>query len=169
MNNGYVHVYTGDGKGKTTAAFGLALRATMAGKKVYIGQFVKSMAYSEDKAKKIISNLDIEQLGLGCQFEKEIGKDDKEAAKKGLDRVYNIFNQYDVVILDEIFIAQYLDLITEDEIISLIKNKPQNIELILTGRGASKNIIDLADLVTEMVEIKHYYKKGILSRKGIDC
>ena len=169
MEQGYIHVYTGNGKGKTTAAFGLALRGTMAGKKVYVGQFVKSMAYSEDRAKEYIPNLEIEQLGLGCAFEKEIGIEDQKAAKEGLKKAKEAFLSFDIVILDEIFIAHYLGLVSESDILLLMEQKPKQVELILTGRGASEKIIAAADLVTEMLEIKHYYQRGIKSRKGIDC
>lgn len=169
METGYIHVYTGNGKGKTTAAFGLALRAVMAGKSVYIGQFVKSMAYSEDRAKTVLEGLQIQQLGLGCAFEKEINEEDRLAAINGLKQVREAFLHYDVIILDEIFIAHYLKLLTTNEIIALLEEKPKQVELVLTGRYAPKEIIEKADLVTEMKEIKHYYQKGIMSRKGIDC
>lgn len=168
---GFVHIYTGNGKGKTTAAIGLAIRAIGANKKVYIGQFIKSMKYSEVKVLEKIKNITIEQFGDGCRINQDFTENDKKSAKDGLQKVKTIIksNNYDVVILDEICVALYYKLLDLNEVIDLIKQKPNNIELILTGRYATKELIDLADLVTNCAEVKHYYKQGVLSRKGIDC
>lgn len=170
MEKGYIHVYTGNGKGKTTAAFGLALRAACAGKKVYIGQFVKGMKYSEVKVQEYIPTIEIEQLGRDCFIYREPEKEDVEAARKGLEKCKKILKEgkYDVVILDEINIALYFKLFDLGEVLDMLKNKAQHVEVILTGRYAPKEIIDIADLVTEMKEIKHYYNDGVIARKGIE-
>ncbi|WP_066504840.1 cob(I)yrinic acid a,c-diamide adenosyltransferase [Abyssisolibacter fermentans] len=169
MNKGYVHVYTGNGKGKTTAAFGLALRAVCAGKKVFVGQFVKGMKYSETKVEKYISSIEIKQFGLDCFIYKEPTQEDIDMAKKGLGICRKKLQEdYDVVILDEINIALYFKLVSIDEVLELINSRKKNIELILTGRYAPKEIIEAADLVTEMKEIKHYYNIGVEARKGIE-
>lgn len=169
---GYTHIYTGNGKGKTTAAFGLALRAAGNGMKVFIGQFVKGMIYSEIKAiEKFSPQIVTKQFGLECFINRKPTKDDILAAQKGLSEIKQIIssNEYDIVILDEINIALFYNLIELEEVVSLIKNKPENIELVLTGRYAPKELIELADLVTEMKEVKHYYEKGIMAREGIEC
>lgn len=170
MEKGYVQVYTGNGKGKTTAAFGLCLRAVCAGKKVFIGQFVKGMEYSELNAANILPNFEIEQFGRGCFIRNEPSLEDIEAAKKGLEKCKKIISsgEYDVVVLDEINIAMFFKLISVEEVLELIRQKSDKTELILTGRYAPQEIIDAADLVTEMKEIKHYYTKGVMARKGIE-
>lgn len=168
---GYIQVYTGNGKGKTTAAFGLAMRALGASKKVFMAQFVKGKMYSEIKtAQKYLPSFEIKQYGLGCFIEKTPTKEDIEAAKNGLEEVSSIIlsEKYDMVILDEVTIALFFKLFTIDDVINIIKNKPFDLELILTGRYAPQEIIDLADLVTEMKEIKHYYTDGIEAREGIE-
>lgn len=171
MSKGYVHVYTGDGKGKTTAAFGLALRAACAGKNVYIGQFVKDMAYSETAVKERYENIMIEQLGDGCFIESPPQAKDVNIAKDSLDKCANILagGEYDVVVLDEVFIAIYFKLFSDQDLIEIIEKRVPHVEVILTGRYASSLLIEFADLVTEMKEIKHYYQQGVLSRPGIDC
>jgi cob(I)alamin adenosyltransferase len=168
---GYVHVYTGDGKGKTTAAFGLALRAVGAGMKVYIAQFVKGMEYSELKAiKKFRGHIVLKQFGRDCFIHQEPEEADIKAARKGLAEVRKVLNsgEYQMVILDEANIATYYNLFSADELLELIDNKPEEVELVFTGRKADPKIIDRADLVTEMREVKHYYQKGIQARKGIE-
>jgi len=167
---GLLQVYTGNGKGKTTAAMGLALRAAGAGLKVYIGQFIKGYPYNENKIIKKMKSIKIEQFGRGCFLKGKINKKDKELAQKGLEKVKKIFRekQYNLVILDEINIALQLKLLSFDEVEKLIKSKPARIELIFTGRGAPAKVLKLADLVTEMREIKHYYRKGVNARRGIE-
>ena len=171
MIKGYIHIYTGSGKGKTTAAFGLALRAACAGKKVYIGQFVKDMQYSETAITGILPAIEIEQLGRGCFISKDPVQADIDAAEVALATCVAKLNSgtYDVVILDEIFIALYYGLIQTDQVLEALNNRPEQVEIVLTGRYAPEALIERADLVTEMKEIKHYYSQGVLSRKGIDC
>ncbi|MCB2208690.1 MAG: cob(I)yrinic acid a,c-diamide adenosyltransferase [Bacteroidetes bacterium] len=168
---GYIQVYTGNGKGKTTAAFGQSLRAEGAGLKVFIGQFVKGKMYHENETiTKHLKNITVKQYGLGCFIVEKPTDKDIEAAQKGLEEMKNIIQNgvYDMVIMDEVNIALYYKLIDIGEIVKLMKNKPGQVELILTGRYAPQEIIDLADLVTDMREVKHYYQKGIPARKGIE-
>ncbi|MFV0398241.1 MAG: cob(I)yrinic acid a,c-diamide adenosyltransferase [Bacteroidales bacterium] len=170
--NGFVHVYTGDGKGKTTAAFGLALRAAGAGKQVYIAQFVKSMIYSEVKTvDQFLPNITVKQYGLNCFLINTPDNNDMEAARKGLEEVKQMVSsgEYDMVVLDEATIAVFYNLISSTELIDTIKGRNPRTEIVVTGRYASSDLIEIADLVTEMKEVKHYYQKGIESRVGIEC
>jgi cob(I)alamin adenosyltransferase len=168
---GYVQVYTGCGKGKTTASLGLALRAYGANLKIFIGQFCKGKTSSEFKALyKLKDKITVKQYGKGCFIKNKPDKKDMLKAQKGLEEIkkYIASEKYDLVILDEINIALYYKLIPLSEVMEIIDNKPKKTELILTGRKAPLEIIKKADIVTEMKEIKHYYKKGIPARKGIE-
>lgn len=167
---GYIQIYTGNGKGKTTAAFGLALRALMSGKKVYIGQFVKDMAYNETKIANDYENITIEQLGRGCFIEENPTEQDIAVGKEALERCYAIYksNKYDIIILDELCIALYYKLFDVKEVIDYFFNNQFDAEIIITGRYCPNELIKRADLVTEMKEVKHYYSKGVHSRDGID-
>ncbi|RLD10829.1 MAG: cob(I)yrinic acid a,c-diamide adenosyltransferase [Chlamydiae bacterium] len=168
---GYIQVYTGNGKGKTTAALGLALRASGAGLKVYFAQFIKGMDYSElYSVKRLSDNITLKQYGRECFIYKEPDEEDFKVARNGFSEVTKIIaeGKYDIVVLDEINIAIYYKLISVEEVLELLDNKPENVELVLTGRNVDKKIIERADLVTEMKEIKHYYQKGIHARKGIE-
>ena len=168
---GYVQVYTGDGKGKTTAALGLALRAAGAGLKIYIAQFVKGMKYSElESLKKISGSIEIKQYGRDCFIYKEPDDEDIKAAREGLSEVRDIMNsgKYDIIILDEANIATYYTLFSVEVLLDFIRSKPENVELIITGRMADPKVMEEADLVTEMKEVKHYYQKGIQARDGIE-
>lgn len=171
LEKGYVSTYTGNGKGKTTAAFGLALRALMAGKRVFVAQFIKSMKYKETKIEEYFDSIEILQMGLGCFIIDKAGEEDRKKAKDGLEicRKKLISGKYDLVILDEIFIATYFKMLTSQEIIETLKEKAPNTEVVMTGRYAPKEIIEFSDLVTEMKEVKHYYQQGVLSREGFDC
>jgi len=169
--NGYIHIYTGNGKGKTTAALGLALRAVGAGKRIFIAQFVKGIPYSElDAIRQYLPNITLKQYGLDCFIVNVPTNKDIEIAQKGLADVSEIIasNQYDLVILDEICIALFYKLFTVDEVISLLKSKPESMEIVLTGRYAPDELIEIADLVTDMKEVKHYYNQGVEARKGIE-
>ncbi|MBM4306118.1 MAG: cob(I)yrinic acid a,c-diamide adenosyltransferase [Deltaproteobacteria bacterium] len=168
---GYIQVYTGDGKGKTTAALGLALRASGAGLKVYFAQFVKGMVYSEIKALRNLSHsVVIKQYGKDGFINRASGEEDKKAAEEGLNDARRIVKsgEYDLVILDEANIAVQLDLISVKDLLELIYSKPDHVEIVLTGRSADPKIIEAADLVTEMTDVKHYYRKGIQARNGIE-
>jgi cob(I)alamin adenosyltransferase len=168
---GYVHILTGDGKGKTTAALGLAVRAAGAGLKVFFAQFIKKGEYSEIKALKRFADLiTVEQFGLGRFADQNPKPEDIRAARNGLERVKQIMadKAYDVVILDEANVAAKLGLLTIQDLLGLIVNKPFEMEVVLTGRHAPIKIMEMADVVTEMVAHKHYYQKGVPARVGID-
>ncbi|MDO5035597.1 MAG: cob(I)yrinic acid a,c-diamide adenosyltransferase [Porphyromonas sp.] len=169
--SGYVHLYTGNGKGKTTAAFGLAVRALCAGKRVYIGQFVKSMKYSETRLEEYFPDqLTIEQLGSGCFLTHTPSEQDQRLATAGLEHCAKLMREgaYDVVIMDELTIALHFKLITVGTVIQALRTRETSIEVVITGRYAPDELIEYADLVTEMQEVKHYYQAGVLSREGID-
>ncbi|HOI30391.1 MAG TPA: cob(I)yrinic acid a,c-diamide adenosyltransferase [Melioribacteraceae bacterium] len=173
MDKGFVQIYTGNGKGKTTAALGLALRAAGAGMKSYIIQFMKEYPYSEvESLKNLNHSIEIEQCG-GDDFvyKKELPPSDElKKAAAGLRRAKDkmISGNYDLVVLDEVCVAIYFKLFNTIEVLDFIKSKPANVELILTGRYCPQELIDAADLVTEMKEVKHYYQTGVLTRKGIE-
>jgi cob(I)alamin adenosyltransferase len=173
LGKGYVQVYTGNGKGKTTAALGLAFRALGCGLKTYIGQFMKGQTYSElDAVKKVPNFITIEQYGnVDFTYTKDPPKPENlKSAKAGLAKAKKamLSGRYNIIILDEINTAYFFHLITIDEMMDFVKAKPDGVELVFTGRYAPKELIEAADLVTEMVEIKHYYKTGTISRKGIE-
>ncbi len=167
---GYLHIYTGNGKGKTTAAFGLALRHLYAGGTVFIGQFVKSMRYAECGIAHDNKNIVIEQFGRDCFISKQPEQIDVDMARAGLKRVAEVLEsaKFSLVILDEITIALYYNLFSEAELLKIITQYIAQTEIVITGRYASQNLISRADLVTEMKEVKHYYHCGVLSRGGID-
>ncbi len=172
LEKGLVQVYTGNGKGKTSAAFGLALRAIGRGLKVYVIQFIKGgFDYGELYIVDKLPNIKLKAFGRGkFVTEKPPGKEDVELAQEALALAGEVVKsgEYDIVILDEVNVALNLNLISLEEVLELIKNKPKHVELVLTGRYAPSEIIQMADLVTEMQEIKHPYKKGYQARKGIE-
>jgi cob(I)alamin adenosyltransferase len=168
---GYVQVYTGNGKGKTTAALGLCLRAAGAGLNVFIAQFMKMGDYSEIKALKRFSDLiTIEQYGLGKFIKGKPSPEDIAASQKGFDRVKAavLSGKYDMVIIEEGNMAVQFGLIPLESLLKLIENKPPHMELVITGRNADPKILEKADLITEMKEIRHYYQKGVGARVGIE-
>lgn len=173
LGRGYVHVYTGNGKGKTTAALGLALRAAGHGLKSYIGQFMKGQPYGEmEAAKKLHPYLTIEQYGRPGWVHVALppAEEDVQAAHAGLERATRALQsgEYDLVVLDEICTAHHFRLVSLDEVLGLVDARPQGVELVLTGRYAPPELLDKADLVTEMQEVKHPYQRGVLARAGIE-
>ena len=172
---GLVIVYTGGGKGKTTAALGLALRAIGYNHKVCMIQFIKgSWHYGEmDSAKRLEPELELIAVGkgfVGIIDDKSPREDHEKIAEEAIKICMEKINskKFDVLILDEINYAVDLGLIKIEQVIELIKMKPDDLDLVLTGNNAKQEIIDLADLVTEMKEIKHPFKSGIKAKKGID-
>jgi len=167
---GYVQIYTGNGKGKTTAALGLSLRAVCAGKRVFFGQFVKGMDYSELKAIEMLNGFEMKQYGRNCFIKNEPEEEDIRLAKSGLTELGQKIRsgEYDIVVMDELNIALFYKLFNPDEVIQLIKEKHEKTEIVITGRYAPEELIEIADLVTEMKEIKHYYQKGVQAREGIE-
>lgn len=194
LKKGYVQVYTGNGKGKTTAAIGLAIRALGAGMRVLLLQFMKSKVYSEhDILPGISPNLTLETMGKPYFIVEEGSVPDEELAKwndevvvfppgkppadyveimlKGLERARDAVSSgmYDLVILDEIVVALHFGLISWEQLQGIIRGKKDSVELVLTGRGATPELREAADLVTDMQESKHYYSLGVEARKGIEC
>ena len=171
LEKGLIHVYSGNGKGKTTAAIGLGVRATGDGLKVYMIQFMKGRRYSEIDALDHIPNFTVIQFGRDQFVSKENPeKIDVDLAKEGFEHAKMIINkgEHDLVILDEINVAVDYNLIPLKDVLKLIEEKPKNVELVLTGRYAHQDIVKQADLVSEILEIKHPYQDGLESRKGID-
>jgi cob(I)alamin adenosyltransferase len=171
-NNNLILVYTGNGKGKTSASLGLAIRALRENMKVIIIQFIKSNTQSgEINFKKLLPQLEVKCFGEGFVFNKKQEIINKQQSKKGLDFIKKVLKskKYDVIILDEILVAYNLKLITMSDIIEIIKLfRKEGKYLVLTGRGCPKSIYKHVDLVTEMKEIKHPFQKGIEAIKGID-
>ncbi|MDD2388516.1 MAG: cob(I)yrinic acid a,c-diamide adenosyltransferase [Desulfobacterales bacterium] len=168
---GYVQIYTGNGKGKTTASLGLSIRAAGAGLKVYIAQFLKMGDYSEIKALQRFSDLiTIEQFGLGEFIKGKPSPKEIKSALAGLEKIKSIIaaDEHDVVIMEEGNVAVMCGLFPVEELLNIIDAKPEHMELVITGRGADPKVIEKADLVTEMKEIKHYYQKGVQARVGIE-
>ena len=171
MIKGLIQVYTGDGKGKTTAALGLALRAAGRNMKVLIVQFMKKWDYGELHSVELIPNIILMTFGTKDFVRKgKVKKIDYEEAKKAFS--FGIVGMqsgdYDIVIFDELNMALYYELLDLKEVIQEIKEKPDKVEVVITGRRASNEIIEIAELVTEMKEIKHPYQKGIEARRGIE-
>ncbi|MDO9543263.1 MAG: cob(I)yrinic acid a,c-diamide adenosyltransferase [Kiritimatiellia bacterium] len=171
MQRGLVQIYTGAGKGKTTAALGLALRALGAGLKVYLGQFIKKGEFSEIKAlRRFKPKIVIRQYGCGRFVRGKPSPADIRNARKGLADLKRAMlgKKYDLVIADEINCAVNAGLISEEKILHLIKKKPPDVELVLTGRNAPSQIMKRADLITEMKKIRHPFDKGEDGRRGIE-
>jgi cob(I)alamin adenosyltransferase len=170
FTKGYMQVYTGDGKGKTTAALGLALRALCAGGRVYFGQFMKGQDYSELKAAERFDGLTLVQFGDPHFIHGKPSPEDLAHARSGLLQIDEALASdcYDVVILDEANTAMSCELLSPREVLDVLARRPARIEVVLTGRGAPQEILDAADLVTEMREVKHYYKMGVDARVGIE-
>ena len=171
-SDGLVQVFTGNGKGKTTAALGAILRALGHGLKVYIVFFMKGdYPYGEFNTLSKLPNVDVASFGFRHLTDPaNIKPEEIEQAKLALSaaRKAVLSGKYDLIVLDEINVALALKLIELDEVIKLIGDKPSRVELILTGRYAESRLIELADLVTEMVKVKHPYDNGVLARQGIE-
>ena len=174
LENGYIQIYTGDGKGKTTASLGLALRALGHGWKVLIIQFTKgdsATSYGEIASSEFLPNLEVVQFGMDrvC-YSHNICMDDYREAKKGWEYAKNAINsgEYQLIILDEINICTSMNMIKVSEVRDTLINKPKNLEIVLTGRYAHPELKQIAHLVTEMKPIKHYFDSGVMARQGIE-
>jgi cob(I)alamin adenosyltransferase len=168
---GYFQVYTGDGKGKTTAALGLSLRAAGRGYPVYIGQFMKGQDYGELHSIPLLKTVTHDQYGdPGWVYKGKVTDAQRAAAMEGLHKAEEalLSGQYRIVILDEINMAVWFELIPLEAALELIAKRPDNVELVFTGRRAHEAILEKADLVTEMREVKHYFSQGVPARKGIE-
>ena len=172
MEQGLIQVYTGDGKGKTTAAIGLAMRAIGKGFKVYMIQFLKGRPYGEvETAKRLSDSFMLVQSGLDTFVKKgEASPEDLSLAHEGLElaREAIMGGEYDIVILDEINVAIELEVLTVEEVLPLIDGKPDTVELVLTGRYAPGEFCERADLITEMKNVRHCYDRGVAMREGIE-
>ncbi|MFR1671703.1 MAG: cob(I)yrinic acid a,c-diamide adenosyltransferase [Candidatus Gastranaerophilaceae bacterium] len=175
--HGYIQVYTGNGKGKTTASLGLAMRALGRKWKVLLVMFLKGgndygeLTSFQNLSPEIKNNLTIVQAGLDrIAYSSNINNDDKKAVQTGWELVKKsiINNEYNLIILDEANIAIALDLIDINEVIDILKSKPEEMEIVITGRNADPRIIELAHLVSEIKPVKHYWNTGIVARKGIE-
>jgi cob(I)alamin adenosyltransferase len=171
IDKGYIHIYTGDGKGKTTAALGLALRAAGAGLRVYIAQFLKKGDYSEIKALARFSDLiTLEQFGRGRFIKGKPQAEDIAAAARGLQHIKAVMaaGKHQLIVLDEANVAVSCGLLTASELLGIMDLKPQGTELVITGRGARPEILARADLVSEIKSLKHYFQNGVQARIGIE-
>jgi len=172
LGRGYVQVYTGNSKGKTTAALGLAFRATGWGLRTYIGQFMKGQHYGELAAARMVHpHITIEQYGKDTFIHvRGSSEEDVGIARAGLARAKEVMcsGQYDIVVLDEITTAHRFELVSVEEILEIAALRPEGVELVLTGRYAPPEVIAVADLVTEMKVVKHYYDQGVGARDGIE-
>jgi cob(I)alamin adenosyltransferase len=169
--HGRVHVYTGDGKGKSTAALGLALRAAGSGLRVLVVAFAKGAPAGEWSVLRRFPELvTLQSFGPRCALQREIPE---EQARAALDEFHRLredvaAGRYDVVVLDELTIALLCGLLPVEEVLALIERRPTAVELVITGRYADPRLLEKADLVTDMREVKHYYREGVLARVGID-
>ncbi|MCX6651463.1 MAG: cob(I)yrinic acid a,c-diamide adenosyltransferase [Methanomassiliicoccales archaeon] len=169
-SNGLVHVYTGDGKGKTTAALGLCLRAIGHGRTALVVQFMKTAGtYGENFLS--LPGLTVIPSGRDCLvFSKEVTQEDRDKAVEGLSlaRAAMVDGRHDVVVLDEVNVAIKFGLLDADAVAEAVRARASNVEVVLTGRCAPAELLDLADYVTEMRSLRHPYERGVLSRKGVD-
>ncbi len=170
--SGLVQVYTGDGKGKTTAALGLALRAAGHGLRTYIGQFMKGQPYGELEGARLLEPyLTIEQYGLPTFVHvRQATPEDVRMAHEGLEKARAAMRsgRYAIVVLDEVCVALHFELLTLEEVLAFLEERPEGVELVLTGRRAPEALLSRADLVTEMREVKHPYARGVPARRGIE-
>ncbi|MBN1641701.1 MAG: cob(I)yrinic acid a,c-diamide adenosyltransferase [Anaerolineae bacterium] len=176
---GLIHVYTGDGKGKTTAALGLALRAAGHGWHTYVGQFMKGQEYGELEGARMLGVdaagrpwLTIVQYGRPSFVHVDrVTPEDVRLARQGLASAEDAMRSgaYQIVVLDEINVALYFHLVSTEDVLALIERKPGPVELVLTGRRVPEAIVARADYVTEMREVRHPYQRGIQARPGIEC
>lgn len=167
---GLMHIYCGDGKGKTTASIGLAVRASGSGMKVHFVQFMKGNYSSELNTLKSLPNITVERCDKNYGFTFNMSEDEKIALIKCHNRlIENAFNnKCDLLILDEFNTAYYCNLIDKKVADNLILNKPEHLELVLTGRNPDKKFMDIADYISEINCLRHPYKKGVKARKGIE-
>ncbi len=172
LARGYVQIYTGNGKGKTTAALGLALRASGQGLHTYVGQFMKGQHYSELDALRDHPHITIEQYSdeTCCLRREQVTPAHVAQARQGLEQARQALSsgEYDIVVLDEVNVALWFGLLSLDQVLALLDQRPERVELVLTGRYAPPELIERADLVTEMREVKHYYRQGGPARPGIE-
>ncbi|MGD9001223.1 MAG: cob(I)yrinic acid a,c-diamide adenosyltransferase [Anaerolineae bacterium] len=171
LTKGYVQIYTGDGKGKTTAALGLALRASGHGLHTYIGQFMKGQRYGELEALQNHPWITLEQYGeVHHIYRDTVTEEDIAKACRGLERAREamLSDKFDILVLDEVNVTIWFGLLKTQDVLALLDQKPEHVEMVLTGRRAPQALIERADLVTEMRAVKHYYEDGVQARVGIE-
>ena len=174
MDNGLVHIYCGDGKGKTTCATGLAVRCAGNGGRVLWFQFLKTDMSSERKSLENLDNIDMLSGYSEMKFTFKMSQEEKEAAADFFDSRFEEIvaltknDKYDMLILDEVLDAVALNMLSENKLINFLENKPKGLEVVLTGRDPSEKLCSLADYISEIKKIKHPYDKGINARKGIE-
>jgi len=167
----FIHCYTGEGKGKTTAALGLTLRCVGAGWKVLFAQFLKHGEFSEIKAlRRLGGQVAVRQFGSGRFVQGDPTRQDRALAEEGLTEVEGAMREerYDLVVLDEINCAVHLGILAVETVLGFLERAPQDVEIVMTGRNAPKELLDRADLVTEMRMIRHYHQAGVQARNGIE-
>lgn len=167
---GYIQLYCGNGKGKTTAALGLSLRTLLSGGSVFFAQFFKGAATAEMELVSFCDRFVIEQYGTGNFIIGQPTEEDQKNARNGLEHCKRVLESgyFDLVILDEIILSTFYQIITASEIINVIQSRKPWVEVVLTGRKAPHELIEMADLVTEMRKVKHYFDAGVKARKGIE-
>lgn len=167
---GYILAFTGNGKGKTTAALGTAVRTLLTGKKVFFGQFIKGKETAEFSLGDYFPEFTFRQFGQGNFVMGKPSEGDVQCAREGLAIVRTAIGsgEYDLVVLDELFVALHFGLLETDDVLTLLKSKPDYMDIILTGRYASEAILEKADLITFMQKQKHYFDNGVLAREGIE-
>ena len=171
FEKGYVQLYTGNGKGKTTSAVGLGIRAAGAGLKVAMIQFMKGRRYSEIDSIEKLPGFEVFQHGRDEFVSKEDPERiDIDLARGGMDHALQVIGsgEYDLVILDEINVAIDFGLVDLGEVLRMLDSRPAHVEVVLTGRYAPKELLEMADLVTEMREVRHFFNSGVEARKGIE-
>jgi cob(I)alamin adenosyltransferase len=171
MTKGCIHVYTGDGKGKTTTAIGLAVRAAGAGLRVFVAQFMKLGDYSEiEGLRPLADRITVEQFGTGRFVRGAPDAAELAAARTGLERVRAVLaaGAHDLVVLDEANVAAATGVVPTAELLALLDLRPEGTEVVLTGRSAPAELLERADLITEMRAVRHYFQAGVAARKGIE-
>lgn len=170
MKKGYIQVYTGDGKGKTTAALGVSIRSLVAGHRVYFAQFIKGMQSGELSLPEAFPEFTIVQYGMGRFIDGRPDERDITAAREGLASCAEVLRSgtHDLVVLDEVNVALYYDMVKVSEVIDALTGRAPHVDVICTGRNAPSELIVASDLTTEMRKIKHYYAAGVRARRGIE-
>jgi cob(I)alamin adenosyltransferase len=171
MTQRCVQVYTGDGKGKTTAAFGLVVRASGHGMKSYVAQFMKGQNYGELQALENDPHITIEQFGdKQCIRRDQVTEEHRVQARAGLTKAREamLAGSYNIIVLDEINVAVWFGLLAVQDLLDLLDDRPDSVELVFTGRRAPEQLVERAHLVTEMKPVKHYYDEGLVARPGIE-
>lgn len=174
MKNGLIHIYTGEGKGKTTTATGLSTRATGSGKKVLFTQFLKNQQTGELKAFENLSNIEVKRAEASSKFVWDMTDDELSQLRTSNNEFFKTVcseaceGAFDLLVLDEVLGACYADLLDESALLAFLSEKPEGLEVVLTGRNPSQALIDIADYVSEINKIKHPFDKGVKARKGIE-